>query len=102
MKLYLNWEDIRVGTWDGNPFTWDEVYILEEVFGTGGTDGLNPYDVYRDVNKKSEEKKKKLIKIVAKLEGKEFNEEKYQNKEIKVTVKDVKILFESLNIKVNV
>jgi len=101
MKLYLDWNDVRVGRWDSNPFTWDEVFILEEIFG-GGTDGHNPYDVHQNINGKSEEKKKKIIKIIAKLEGKEFKEEKYQNKKIKVTVKDVKILFESLNIKVNV
>jgi hypothetical protein len=101
MKLYLDWNDVRVGRWDSNPFTWDEVFILEEIF-SGGTDGHNPYDVHQNINGKSEEKKKKIIKIIAKLEGKEFKEEKYQNKKIKVTVKDVKILFESLNIKVNV
>lgn len=101
MRLYLDWDDIRVGRWDSNPFTWDEVFILEEIFG-GGTDGHNPYDVYKEIDKKSDEKKKTIIKIVAKLEGKEFKEEKYQNKKIKVTVKDVKILIESLNIKVNV
>ena len=67
------------------------------------TDGHNPYDVYKNVNGKSEDKKKKIIKIVAKLEGKEFKEEKYKNnKKIKITVKDVNILFKTLNIKVNV
>jgi CDP-glucose 4,6-dehydratase len=51
MKLYLDWNDIRVGRWDSNPFTWDEVFILEEIFG-GGTDGHNPYDVYQNINGK--------------------------------------------------
>ena len=102
VKVYLNWNDIRIGTWDNNPFTWDDVAILEEIF-PGGTEGHNPYDVYRNVNGKSEDKKKKIIKIVAKLEGKEFKEEKYKNnKKIKITVKDVNILFKTLNIKVNV
>jgi hypothetical protein len=102
MKEFLKWSDIRVGKWGSNPFTWGDVAILQEIFPAGGTDGYNPYDVYRDVNKKSEEKKKKIVKLIAKIEGKEFKEEKYKDKKIKVTVKDVKILFEALNIKVNV
>jgi hypothetical protein len=101
MKVYLKWEDIRVGKWDSNPFTWDDVAIIEEIL-SGGTDGYNPYDVYREIEKKSDDKKKKIVKIIAKLEGKEFSEEKYKKKKVKVTIKDVKILFESLNIKVNV
>lgn len=101
MKEFLKWGDIRVGKWGSNPFTWGDVAIIQEIF-PGGPSEYDLYDVHRDVNKKSEEKKKRIVKLIAKIEGKEFKEEKYKDKKIKVTVKDVKILFEALNIKVNV
>lgn len=83
-------------------YTWDDVALVEEALpppqeresGNEGEiviRGRGPDEEYIHPLFKDENKKKRLIKLIYKTQGKVLKEEK-EIKEIKVTVKDVKIL----------
>lgn len=99
-KQYLTWDQTDYPIqWDNNPYTWEEVFILVEIAQLikdgGGFD-----DIYGGLDK---EKKKKLIKLVAKVNGKNFEESKYKKENIKVIAKGVKLAIkEVLNIDIKV
>jgi len=93
MKEFLKWSDIRIGTWNSNPFTWDDVALIEEieVVGGGNLDSSLAY-----VNKLPKKRKLQLIKIILTLQNKEFIETKYKNsKHIKINIDDIKLLLEN-------
>lgn len=98
-KQYLTWEQTQYPIqWDNNPYTWEEVFVLIEIaeqIGGGGN--------YQDVYKHLEPKKKKvLIKLIAKVKGEEFVEEKYKQEDINVTAQDIElVLKEVLHIQIN-
>tara|TARA_R110000868_G_scaffold224494_1_gene476626 strand:- start:958 stop:1275 length:318 start_codon:yes stop_codon:yes gene_type:complete len=98
VKKYLTWEQTEYPIqWDNNPYTWDEVFVLIEIaeaIGSGG--GYTPHDAYKHLE---ERKKKILIKVIAKVKGEEFKEEKYKQGEITVTAEDIElVLKEVLNV----
>ena len=79
-------------------YTWDDIALVEELLprpGRGSEDNIaikgGPADDYIHPLFQDENKKKRLIKLIYKTQGKVLKEEK-EIKEIKVTVKDVKIL----------
>ena len=77
-------------------YTWDDVALVQEVLPKALSDGSvnigsSIDDEYIHPLFKDEKKKKRLIKLIYKTQGKVLKEEK-EIKEIKVTVKDVKIL----------
>ena len=86
-------------------YTWDDVALVQEFLpsppppserpGEGDNEivikGRGPDEEYVHPLFKDENKKKRLIKLIYKTQGKVLKEEK-EIKEIKVTVKDVKIL----------
>ena len=78
-------------TWNDNPYTWDDVALVEEVIDEIQRRGGMVDDDYVHPLFQDEKKKKRLIKLIYKTQGKVLKEEK-EIKEIKVTVKDVKIL----------
>lgn len=93
----ITWDNANF-VWDNNPYTWDDIALVEEVVeeatkiikrrggdtGDGDGDFIHPFF-------DNEKKNRKLIKLIYKTQGKVLKEEK-EIKEIKVTVKDVKIL----------
>jgi len=99
-KQYLTWEQSDYPIqWDNNPYTWDEVFILIEI--AQALNGGGDFDtIYGGLDKK---KKKKLIKLVARINGEKFEESKYKNEDIKVIAKGVKVAIkEILNIDIKV
>lgn len=99
-KQYLTWNQTEYPIqWDNNPYTWDEVFILIEI--AQALDGGGDFnDIYGGLDKK---KKRTLIKLVARIEGKEYKEEKYKQENIKVIAKGVKLAIkEVLNIDIKV
>lgn len=79
-------------------YTWDDVALVEELLPPSERQGSGeviikggPADDYIHPLFQDEKKKKRLIKLVYKTQGKVLKEVK-EIKEIKVTVKDVKIL----------
>lgn len=80
-------------TWDNNPYTWDEVELVKELARGGGS--------YQETFK-DEKKKKKFIKLLCKVQGKEYKETR-EVKNIKVKAKDVELVIkEVLNIDIKV
>ena len=69
------------------PYTWDDVALIEEAveaFGGGDMDEM-PWTKWED------DKKKRLIKLICKVQGKTITEEK-EVQDYKITVSDIKML----------
>lgn len=101
VKKYLTWEQTEYPIqWDNNPYVWEEVFVLIEVLEGVRSGGHKDYhDAYKHLKP---EKQKVLIKLVAKVKGEEFSEEKYKQEGIKVTAEDIELVMkEVLNIQVN-
>ena len=75
-------------TWNNNPYTWNEVVLAEEAIGGGGslTDSM-PWTQWES----DDERKKKLIKLICKVQGKTITKEK-EIQNYKISVKDIKLV----------
>ncbi len=85
--------------WNNNPYTWNEVQILQEV-ESQIQQGIAPTVA---VNKLNSNKKRILIKLIARIKGEEYNVEKYKSDNIKISAKDIKLLIHEnvLNVQIN-
>ena len=92
----IKWKDANF-KWELAPtdstqsrYTWDDVTLAEEVVSGGGV-------MADDMSwtKWEDEKKKRLIKLILKCQGKTYKETK-ETKEIKITAKDIKLLAEKV------
>tara|TARA_R110000851_G_scaffold32445_2_gene87180 strand:- start:10725 stop:11057 length:333 start_codon:yes stop_codon:yes gene_type:complete len=95
----IKWEDADF-KWNLAPtdttkarYTWNEVILVEEVVeaiqqGGGVMEDDMPWT-------KNQDKKKRLIKLILKCQGKTYKETK-ETKEIKITAKDIKLLAEKV------
>ena len=96
IKIPIKWENANF-TWDQNTFTWDDVFLIQEIadaFAAGE-------DPTAYINK-DEEKKKKFIKILCKVQGTTY-EEKKEHKDIKIKAKEIELVIkEVLGINVNI
>ena len=93
MATPITWNEANFN-WDNNPHTWDEVLLVIEVVeaiqqgGGGVIEDDMPWT-------RDEEKKKRLIKLICKVQGRTYKETKeIQNYKIKVS--DVKLLAEKV------
>jgi len=73
------------------PYTWDDVALVEEAIAIveGGGGGVMAEDM--PWTQFDDEKKKRLVKLICKVQGKTITEEK-EIQEYKITVDDVRIL----------
>ena len=101
MSNKIKWEDANI-KWNDNPFTWDEVtLVVEALEAISGPPGEGDDFIHPFFDKDSE-KKKKLVKLICKVQGKTIEKEK-EIKEYKITVKDIQLLAEEvlgINVKV--
>lgn len=111
--IYYNWEEVDIN-WEALHMNWEEVGFLEELL-TGKGSGIvwapsiskrqkRWYDL-EQLNKLPEEKKRLIVRIVAKIQGEEFEEYKYKNEDIIITAEHINIILDALDknlIKVNV
>ena len=86
-------EDYKVGFKPSRfPYTWNDVALVEEVVEALGGGGVIEDDMPW---MKDQDKKKRLIKLICKVQGKTIEEEKeIQNYKIKVS--DIKLLAEKV------
>ena len=86
-------EDYKVGFKPSSfPYTWDDVALVKEAVEALGGGGVIEDDMPW---MKDQDKKKRLIKLICKVQGKTIKEEKeIQNYKIKVS--DIKLLAEKV------
>ena len=101
MSSKIKWEDANF-KWNDNPYTWDEVALVAEaVAAISGPPGEGD-DFIHPLFDKDPEKRKKLVKLICKVQGKTIEKEK-EIKDYKITVKDIQLLAEEvlgINVKV--
>ena len=99
MATPIKWEDANF-TWDkapttGVPYTWDNVQLVEEAIGEI-RQGASMDEVFYS----EPDKKKRLVKLICKIQGKTIKQSKEIN-DYKIKVSDIRLLAkEILNIEV--
>ena len=91
MATPITWNGANFN-WDNNPHTWDEVLLVIEVVKALGGGGVIEEDMPW---MKNQDTKKRLFKLICKVQGKTIREEKkIQNYKIKIS--DIKLLAEKV------
>jgi hypothetical protein len=98
MSNKIKWEDANF-KWNDNSHTWDDVVlVIEAISGPPGEGD----DFIHPLFDKDPEKRKKLVKLICKVQGKTIEKNK-EIKDYKITVKDIQLLAEEvlgINVKV--
>lgn len=74
--------------WNSNPYIWDDVRTLIRAGSSVGTGAASFDEITRDY---SEKDKKKLVKLVCKINGFTYKDEKWKQSSGKVNATQVKI-----------
>tara|TARA_Y100000992_G_C21116157_1_gene419619 strand:+ start:259 stop:558 length:300 start_codon:yes stop_codon:yes gene_type:complete len=84
----IKWEQDEKIQWDSNPYKWDDVKVLI----TGGASVSAGAVTFDEITKDfSKEDKKRLVKIVCKVNGIKYEDEKWKKSAGKVNATQVKI-----------
>lgn len=77
--------------WNNNPYTWDDCALVEELAAALG--GHGTASVHKEIQKvfKDKEKKKQFIKLLCKVKGVEYEEQK-EIKKHKIVISDVELV----------
>lgn len=92
----FSWESNPFPNQSRNPFTWDDCALISDIIAGGG--GYSPDDYFG----KHPKKKQKFIKLLCKVEGKEYKETK-EVLDRKIRISDVSLVAKEvlgINIKV--
>tara|TARA_B100000131_G_scaffold238870_1_gene231095 strand:- start:550 stop:897 length:348 start_codon:yes stop_codon:yes gene_type:complete len=104
MSNYINWKGIAEDgnngdfKWGTNTYKWSDVQLITEVAEVVGGGGKSRLQRQRDLDKwldKEPDKKKRLIKLVATIDGQKYTQTK-EVEEVKVEVEDVEILIKEI------
>lgn len=76
--------------WNSNPYIWSDIEILIDIISGAGS----PLSNYNNLGKK---KKRRIIKLICNINGVEYIEEKYNELDKKVTVRDIEMLAEDVS-----
>ena len=91
MATKIKWKDADF-KWNENPHKWDEVLLVIEALGGGGVMAeYAPWTQWGD----TDDRKKRLIKLICKVQGKTITEEK-EIKNYKIKATDIKLLAEKV------
>ena len=83
--------------WNDNPYTWDDCALIIEILQQGGGG-------FVDYLNQRPEKKKQFIKLLCKVQGKEYKETKEVQK-TKIFIRDVKLVAKEvlgIDVKINI
>ena len=89
----ITWDNADFA-WDNNSHTWDDVALIKEAIGGGGviTEDM-PWMKWDD----TDERKKKLVKLILKVHGNTITESKQKEiKQYKIKASDIKITAEKV------
>jgi len=94
----MKWDDCftdpqshTLTVWDDNPYTWDEVELIQEILDAAGTISTS-----KVIHELPPEKKKKLIRLILKRKGIKMYDEQKEIKNIEITVEDVELLIKEV------
>ena len=79
------WETNPFPNQSKNPFTWDDCALITQVI-EGLLAGKAPEDLFKD-----KKKHKKFVKLICKVQGKEYTETK-EIKEYKIRISDISLV----------
>jgi hypothetical protein len=91
------WESNPFSNQSRNPFTWDDCALITDLLEALAA-GKAPEDYFRD-----KEKKKRFIKLLCKVQGKEYKETK-EVKDYKIRISDISLVAKEVlgvNIKID-
>ena len=91
MATPITWNEANF-KWNDNPHTWDEVLLVIEAVEALGGGGVIEDDMPW---MKDQDKKKRLVKLICKVQGKTIKEEK-EIQNYKIQVSDIKLLAEKV------
>ena len=91
MATPITWNEANF-KWNDNPHTWDEVLLVIEAVEALGGGGVMEEDMPW---MKDQDKKKRLVKLICKVQGKTIKEEK-EIQDYKIKVSDIKLLAEKV------
>ena len=91
MATPITWNGANFN-WDNNPHTWDEVLLVIEVVKALGGGGVIEEDMPWI---KNQDTKKRLVKLICKVQGKTIKEEK-EIQDYKIKISDIKLLAEKV------
>ena len=94
MATPIKWEDANF-SWSRNSYTWDDVQLVVEVVEAVDKGGGGVMEEDMPWTKWEDDKKKRLIKLICKVQGRTYKETK-ETQDIKITAKDIKILAEKV------
>ena len=94
MATPIKWEDANF-SWSRNSYTWDDVQLVVEVVEAVDKGGGGVMEEDMPWAKWEDDKKKRLIKLICKVQGRTYKETK-ETKNIKITAKDIKLLAEKV------
>ena len=91
MATPIKWNEANFN-WNDNPHTWDEVLLVIEVVKALGGGGVIEEDMPWI---KNQDTKKRLVKLICKVQGKTIKEEK-KIQDYKIKISDIKLLAEKV------
>ena len=91
MATPIKWNEANF-KWNDNPHTWNEVQLVIEVVEALGGGGVIEDDMPW---MKNQDTKKRLVKLICKVQGKTIKEEK-EIQDYKIKVSDIKLLAEKV------
>tara|TARA_Y100000389_G_scaffold166237_1_gene170848 strand:+ start:1232 stop:1543 length:312 start_codon:yes stop_codon:yes gene_type:complete len=92
--MVITWNNANF-KWNSNPYTWDEVQLVEEIVETIQQRGGIIED---DMSWMKPEKKKKLIKLILKVKGETLTESKTKPiKQYKIKAEDVRLVVKEVS-----
>ena len=94
MATPIKWEDANF-SWSRNSYTWDDVQLVVEVVEAVDKGGGGVMEEDMPWAKWEDDKKKRLIKLICKVQGRTYKETK-ETRNIKITAKDIKLLAEKV------
>ena len=90
MATPITWNEANF-KWNNNPHTWDEVLlVIEAVEAPQQSGGMEEMPWIKD-----QDKKKRLVKLICKVQGKTIKEEK-EIQDYKIKISDIKLLAEKV------
>ena len=89
----IKWNEADI-LWNSNPFTWDEVQLIQEI--AEELDGGGIVSKSRVLQELPDEKKEKLIRLIMRRKGIKVYDKVKKVKDVEIRVEDVELLIKEV------